>query len=163
MPASPAPTDARRWPAATIQRRVEWVDTDAAGHQHNSAILRWVEACEAELFRNLGIQDYVPSAPRVQQLVNFTARLFFAQVVTTNVRIEKVGRTSLTIAFEVFGEPFHGAERVSAANGHVITAHVSDTGRATPWPQSFLDAIRPEKSSSSSTEIPSPSLPKEHH
>lgn len=166
MRPSPAPTEFTGLPAATIQRRVEWVDTDAAGHQHNSAILRWVEACEAELFRDLGIDDYVPSAPRVQQLVNFTARLFFGQLVTTQVRIEKVGRTSLTIAFEVFGEPFRGAERVSAANGHVITAHVSDAGRATPWPQCFLDAIRSEKPRSTSTEIPHPSLPslpKEHH
>lgn len=162
MPVSPTETDTVQMPAATIQRRVEWIDTDAAGHQHNSAILRWVEACEAQLFRDLGLDEYVPSAPRVQQLVNFTARLFFGQLVTTQVRIDTVGRTSLTITFEVFGEPFHGAERVLAAHGHVITVHVSAAGRATPWPRSFLDAIRSGESSPPIVENPSPSLPKEH-
>lgn len=162
MPAPPT-VDVVRLPTATIQRYVEWVDTDAAGHQHNSAILRWFEACEAELFRSVGVDDYVPMTPRVQQVVNYTARLYFGQLVTTQVQIEKIGRTSLTIGFEVFGEPFHDSERVSAAHGHVITVHVSAAGRATPWPQSFLDAIRSEKLSPTSTEIPHHSLPKEHH
>jgi len=159
---TPPPTDAIRLPAATIQRYVEWVDTDAAGHQHNSAILRWFEACEAQLFRDIGVDDYVPTAPRVQQVVNYSARLFFGQCVTTRVGIEKIGRTSLTIAFEVFGEPFHGAQRVSAAHGHVVTVHVSAAGRATRWPQSFLDAIQTAGSRPTVAGIPSPPRPKEY-
>ena len=29
---------------ATVTRRVEWIDTDASGHQHNSLVMRLVEA-----------------------------------------------------------------------------------------------------------------------
>lgn len=35
----------------TIERTVEWYDTDAAGHQHHSCIVRFVEAAEAALLR----------------------------------------------------------------------------------------------------------------
>ena len=36
-------------PEVMIERAVEWYDTDAAGHQHHSVILRWAEA--ADCFR----------------------------------------------------------------------------------------------------------------
>jgi len=32
-----------------IERRVEWPDTDADGHQHHSVVMRWVEEAEAAL------------------------------------------------------------------------------------------------------------------
>ena len=35
--------------AVLVQRRVEWPDTDAAGHYHHSTVVRWVEAAEAVL------------------------------------------------------------------------------------------------------------------
>ena len=44
---------------ATLERTIEWVDTDAAGHQHNSAVLRFVEACEAKVFRDLDLAAHV--------------------------------------------------------------------------------------------------------
>lgn len=139
--AAPAAT-APSLPAATISRHVEWIDTDAAGQQHNSSILRWMETCEAELFRNLGLDDYFPRAPRVQQVVNYTARLFFGQQVTTSVSIQKLGRTSLTLGFEVIGEAFRGRERVSAANGHVVVVHMAPGAeRSSPWPEAMLAAI----------------------
>src|SRR5213595_194769 len=40
----------RPCPHASIDRNVEWVETDASGHQHNSSVMRWVESAEAELF-----------------------------------------------------------------------------------------------------------------
>ena len=94
---------------ATLVRTIEWVDTDAAGHQHNSAVLRFVEACEAKLFRDLDLPEYFPSAPRVRHELNYRAKLYFGQQVTTTVVVEKIGRTSMTFSFEVWA-------RNSAAN-----------------------------------------------
>ena len=91
---------------ATLVRTIEWVDTDAAGHQHNSAVLRFVEACEAKLFRDLDLPEYFPSAPRVRHELNYRAKLYFGQQVTTTVVVEKIGRTSMTFSFEVWGEEF---------------------------------------------------------
>lgn len=136
-------TETPPYATATIHRHVEWVDTDAAGHHHNSAILRWVEACEAELSHDLGLDDYFPSAPRVHQTVDFTSRLSFGQEVTTTVAIRKIGRTSLTLDFEVFGEAFGGQDRIAAAHGFLVTVHMAPAGdHATPWPQATIDAIR---------------------
>lgn len=120
---------------ATLERAIEWVDTDAAGHQHNSAVLRFVEACEAKLFRDLDLPDYFPTAPRVRHELNYRAKLYFGQQVTTTVVVEKIGRTSMTFSFEVWGEEFRGEPRALAAHGSFVTAHVARGGTAaTPWP-----------------------------
>ena len=120
---------------ATLERTIEWVDTDAAGHQHNSAVLRFVEACEAKLFRDLDLPEYFPTAPRVRHELNYRAKLYFGQQVTTTVVVEKIGRTSMTFSFEVWGEEFRGEPRALAAHGSFVTAHVARGGTAaTPWP-----------------------------
>lgn len=136
-------------PQASVERTVEWVDTDASGHQHNSAILRWVEAAEAELFRKLQLPDYFPSAPRVQQVINYKAKLWFGQRVTATVKINELGRTSLTMGFEVRGEPFGASDGgirgsgLVAAFGTVTTAHVpAGAATALPWPEHFVRAVR---------------------
>lgn len=126
-----------RFPEACIERTVEWVDTDASGHQHNSAILRWVEAAEAELFRSLDLPDYFPSAPRVQQVINYKAKLWFGQRITATVRVSALGRTSLTMAFEVTSD---GGD--VAAFGTVTTVHVpSGATSAEPWPEHLVRRI----------------------
>lgn len=137
------------FPEASVERTVQWVDTDASGHQHNSAILRWVEAAEAELFRNLELPEYFPSAPRVQQVINYKAKLWFGQRVTATVKISALGRTSLTIAFEVrgftSGIPYSGSHDggTVAATGTVTTAHVPQgAAAAEPWPEHFIRAVR---------------------
>lgn len=127
-----------RFPEASVQRTVEWVDTDASGHQHNSAILRWVEAAEAELFRSLELPDYFPSAPRVQQVINYKAKLWFGQRITATVTVSALGRTSLTLAFEVASD----AGEV-AAYGTVTTVYVPHgTAAAQPWPEHFVKALQ---------------------
>lgn len=127
---------------ATLERIIEWVDTDAAGHQHNSAVLRFVEACEAKLFRDLGLPEYFPSAPRVRHEFNYRAKLYFGQRVTTTVTVEKIGRTSMTFGFEVWGEVFRGQPRTLAAHGSFVTAHVAEGGTAaSPWPAGLTARI----------------------
>ncbi|GGJ30123.1 acyl-CoA thioesterase [Paenarthrobacter histidinolovorans] len=126
------------FPEACVERTVEWVDTDASGHQHNSAIMRWVEAAEAELFRSLELPDYFPSAPRVQQVVNYKAKLWFGQRITATVKIQALGRTSLTMAFEVKSD-----DGGVAAYGTLTTVHVPNgTTTAQPWPEHVVRAIQ---------------------
>ncbi|MFI2565356.1 acyl-CoA thioesterase [Paenarthrobacter sp. NPDC018779] len=131
-------------PEASVQRTVEWVDTDASGHQHNSAILRWVEAAEAELFRALELPDYFPSAPRVQQIINYKAKLWFGQRVTASVRVQALGRTSLTLEFEVRGHPLPtpaGTPDGGTPDAGTLDAGTPDAG--TPDPGT-LDAGTPD-------------------
>lgn len=125
-----------------MTRHIEWVDTDAAGHQHNSVILRFVEACEAQLFRDLNIPEYFGQAPRVRQEVNFKAKLYFGQAVTTTVTLKRLGEKSMTFSFEVWGEPFKDRPRRLSADGAFITVCVprgSETSH--PWPPSISSAL----------------------
>ena len=129
---------------ATVERTIEWVDTDAAGHQHNSAVLRFVEACEAKLFRDLDLPEYFPSAPRVRHELNYRAKLYFGQRVTTTVVVERIGGTSMTFSFEVWGEEFDGEPRALAAHGSFVTAHVArGATAASPWPAELTAKVTP--------------------
>jgi acyl-CoA thioester hydrolase len=128
--------------SCSIERTVEWVDTDAAGHQHNSVILRWAEACEAQLFRELDLPDYFPTAPRVRQTVNFTAKLYFGQRVRTTIHVEEIGEKSLTLAFKTEGLDAEGAVKNKAAQGTVVSAHVAPgADHASAWPASIRERI----------------------
>lgn len=126
-----------------VERIVEWVDTDAAGHQHNSAIMRWVESAEAELFRQLNLPDYFPTAPRVHHSINFRAKLWFGQTVTIKVWVMVIGTTSMTFGFEVLGQPMEEHDGGLAADGTFVTAHVpfGATGSA-PWPAHVLASVK---------------------
>lgn len=124
---------------ASATSRVEWVDTDAAGHHHNTAIVRFVEAAEAELARRHGLTGYFGAAPRVHHSVDYESRLFFGQVVTAVVTVERIGTSSMTFAFEVWGEAFEQRPRQRAARGRFVVAHVPGPGGgAEPWPADWV-------------------------
>jgi acyl-CoA thioester hydrolase len=120
----------------TIERRVEWHDTDAAGHQHHSAILRWVEAAEAELMRRHGIEWLFGRTPRVRHEVNYHSRLWFGDVVRARLGVEHMGRTSLRLGFQV-----HGPAGLAADGSLVIVHALPDSPTATPWPDEVRAAI----------------------
>ncbi|MGF1429015.1 acyl-CoA thioesterase [Kitasatospora sp. LaBMicrA B282] len=124
MPAPPA-----ELPSVLVERRVEWSDTDAAGHYHFSAVQRWVEAAEAVLLRRLGLMGLFGSIPRVHFEADYLERLWFGEPVQTALRVERVGRSSLSYAFEVRGP--NGL----AATGRLTVVHAAvDAKGAVPWP-----------------------------
>lgn len=130
-------------PTGVHRTHVEWIDTDAAGIHHNTSIARWAEAAEADLMRGVGLTGYFPVAPRVRYEADFTASLRPGDEVTATTRIQRLGRTSLTLAFEVWGGP-PGREPVLAARGRCVTVHLDGrSGRPTPWPTEWRGALDP--------------------
>jgi acyl-CoA thioester hydrolase len=118
--------------AIMVRRRVEWSDTDAAGHYHHSAVIRWVEAAEAALYRALGCESLFGVIPRIHYDVRYSARLWFGDVVEVHLRVARVGRTSLTHAFDVLHDG------VSAASGTVSVVHTPDSSAGSqPWPETL--------------------------
>ncbi|MGY5061043.1 acyl-CoA thioesterase, partial [Streptomyces sp. 900105755] len=105
--------------------RVEWSDTDASGHYHNTAVARFVEAAEAALVRERGVVGYFGVAPRVRYEVDFTAPLWFQQEVTTVLTVERVGTSSMTFGFEVWGEEIDGGARGLAGGGRDNVVHLA--------------------------------------
>jgi acyl-CoA thioester hydrolase len=107
---------------------VEWPDTDAAGHYHHSSVIRWVEAAEAALHTELGLDELFGTVPRVHYEVDYLARLWFRDLVQITLEVESVGRTSLTYAFVV------RRDGEVAARGRMVCVHADPKGEgATAW------------------------------
>jgi acyl-CoA thioester hydrolase len=115
--------------SVVVQRRVEWPDTDAAGHYHHSTVIRWVEAAESVLHERLGLLDLFGVVPRVRYEVDYLARLWFRDIVDIEIRIAEVGRTSVTYGFEVRC----GGE--AAVRGSMVAVNSNPrVGGTTQWP-----------------------------
>ena len=129
----------------SLTGRVEWVDTDAAGIYHNSAVIRFVESAEAALLRECGLVGYFPVAPRVRYEVDFHAPLYFGQEVTTDLDIAHLGSSSMRFEFSIWGEAFEGRERQLAAQGAYVTVHIDRTASgavAAPWPSRWHEELQ---------------------
>ncbi|WP_156722174.1 acyl-CoA thioesterase [Streptomyces apocyni] len=135
--ATGAPAGARYLPSIVIERRVEWPDTDAAGHYHHSTVVRWVEAAEAALLRRLGLAHLFGSTPRVRFEADYRARLWFGESVRTELQVTSVGTSSLHYGFTVRGEKW-----AVAAVGRMVVVHSAAraTG-STPWPDGVRDVL----------------------
>lgn len=122
----------------TIERIVEWPDTDAAGHYHHSTVIHWVEAAEAELHERLGLLHLYGVVPRVSYAAEYHARLWFRDRVTITFLVAEVGRTSIHYRFEVKrGDDL-------AVRGTMSAVQIDQsTGATVPWPDDvrakFLD------------------------
>jgi acyl-CoA thioester hydrolase len=126
-PAMPALPDPAR---VVIRRRIEWMDTDAAGIYHWTTAFRLAEAAEASLHTALGIAHVTFGAtPRVSVAADFAASLRFNDAVDVELAVQALGRSSVTYDLRITGPAG------PAVSGRVTAAFVDpDTGRASPWP-----------------------------
>lgn len=128
-------------------RHIEWVDNDAAGHQHDSVVTRFVEAGEAKLFRELGVDSYFGISPRVRHEIDFRAKPYFGQQVTTAVIVERIGTSSMVFAFEVWGHRPEGRQAVLAAQGRFVRSCVPQGAeKSAPWPAEVLIVLQRQSS-----------------
>lgn len=95
----------------TCRRTLAWSQTDAAGHNHFTALFAWLEEAEQALWQALGHAERLPSLPRDRVGADYLERL------ATQVLLD--GRT------------------VQQAR-HVV-AHTPD--RALPWPDDVRAAL----------------------
>ena len=121
----------------TIRRRIEWMDTDAAGIYHWTTVFRLAEAAEASLHTALGIADRTFGAtPRLAASGDFRMPLRFNDIVDVRLEITGVGRSSLTQTAEVS----RGGELAATAELTICLID-RETGRATPWPEDIRAAL----------------------
>lgn len=124
-------------PTVSIQRRVQWMDTDAAGIWHHSVVIRWAEEAEAELHRQLGIIDQTFGAtPRVRTGFDFRQGLRFDDVVDINLAVIAVGTTSVTYQIDVT------SETSLVASGQLVAVFIDrETGEKRAWTDSLRKAL----------------------
>lgn len=119
-----------------VRRRVEWLDTDAAGHYHHSAVTRWVEYAETVLLDRLGLTDLLGRAPRVRYEVDYTSVLWFNDIIEVELRVATVGRTSVTYEFVV-----RRAGEIAAQGTMVVVNCDPSVGTPEPWPDATRSAF----------------------
>jgi YbgC/YbaW family acyl-CoA thioester hydrolase len=115
--------------------RVAWMDTDAGGRIHFTAVFRWAEAVETELMRRLGVLGPEwGSFPRRKVEAEYLKVLRFDDEIETRLRVDNVGRTSVTYAWTISkdGEAY--------VRGRHTVVHVDAEGHPTPLP----DGLRAE-------------------
>lgn len=76
--------------------RVAWVDTDAGGRIHFSNAFRWAEVAETSLMRRIGMLERWGDYPRRHVEAEFHKVLVFEDEFDVRLRVEAVGRTSIT-------------------------------------------------------------------
>ena len=80
------PSIAAMGATATLTRRLDWSDTDAAGYWHHSTFWKYAEAGEAELARQLGLTDQIFGvAPRRSVAAEFHRPVYFDDEVQENL------------------------------------------------------------------------------
>lgn len=114
----------------TVQRRIEWFDTDASGQYHYTTAFRLVEAAENALLERLSLLDETAGRlPRVHVEADFRAPLGHRDLVDVSIEVAALGTTSITYAFEI------RREGLLCAQGKVVGALMaSASGGAKPWP-----------------------------
>jgi YbgC/YbaW family acyl-CoA thioester hydrolase len=107
--------------------RVAWADTDAGGRIHFTAAFRWAEAVETELMRRLGVHAAAwGDFPRRKVEAEYLNVLRFDDEIEIRLRVENVGRTSVTYAWTIAkgGEAY--------IKGRHTVVHVDANGQPEP-------------------------------
>ena len=109
--------------------RVQWIDTDAGERIHFTVAFRWAEATETLLYKRIGLpNEELRRFPRRHVEADYLRVLVYDDEIELRLRVDKVGTTSLTFAWEAV----HEGE--IAITGRHTVVYVDDDGRPSPVP-----------------------------
>ncbi|MBT3667533.1 MAG: acyl-CoA thioesterase [Opitutae bacterium] len=123
----------------SITRRVEFSETDLAGIMHFTNFYRWMEICEHEFLRSLGLSVDMEDEngrfgwPRVKTSCRFKRPLRFEEEVEVKLIISEICDRSIVYTFQFWKH--EGGEHVKAAEGETVAACVrfdQSSGSMTP-------------------------------
>lgn len=113
---------------ASTDIRVRWGDTDTSGRVYYGRIFGFFEAAEVEMWRSVDAVELFSHLPRVHAEADYRAALLFDDLITVHARLEKVGRSSVTIGFRIE----RGGETTCV--GRTVAAHVPSRPHGEPVP-----------------------------
>jgi len=122
-----------RWPI-----RILFIDTDASGRIHYTALLRYFEAAEIELFRAAGAQEERDEVafPRVHVECDYRAAVYFDDELVIELSIGNMGRSSIELLYRAM------KKGVVAASGKIVIAAMNPkTGRSTEIPPALREKL----------------------
>ena len=113
-----------------MYRRVLFHETDASSLLHFTNTLRYMEDCEHEFLRELGVTVYATSKsdltawPRVEISCKYFAPIHFDDEVAVRLFIKAIGNSSLTYQFQIRRR----SDEELCAVGHMVTVYVTQHG-----------------------------------
>lgn len=125
------------------QVRVPWADLDSGRRIHFTALLRYFERAEGEFFRFLGLPPTVIYSdprygmPRVHAECDYFAPVGLDDLLSIEVSVERVGRSSLTLRFDAT------KDEQAVAQGRITMVRTDLTaGKSVPLPEELVAALR---------------------
>lgn len=117
--------------AFRFQTRIRFIDTDASGRIHYTAMFRYFESAEIEFMRTFGLtytqREY--AFPRVHVECDFKLAMQHDDPIDIDLRLTKVGTSSLRLEFETYKE-----DRLAAKGVVVIACMDRETQQSRPIP-----------------------------
>ncbi|WMS43696.1 thioesterase family protein [Acuticoccus sp. MNP-M23] len=132
-----------RFPAAYVLA-TRWADNDVYGHINNAAYYGLIDtAVNRFMIARAGID--IHAGPLIALVVETGCRyhsaLEFPQDIEVALRVERIGRTSVTWNAGLFAAPA-APDDPAAADAHFIHVLVDrNTRRPAPWPDAMRDAL----------------------
>lgn len=123
----------------SVKKRVRYAEIDGQKVVFNSRYLEYFDLGMTEYWRELGVHaTYPEGAPEfhvARSEVNYRAPILFDEEIDICVRCARVGRSSMTIEFEI-----HGAGKDDLrADGLLVDVHVAEAqGAVQPVPDEFV-------------------------
>lgn len=123
--------------------RIRFVDTDATGRIHYSALFRHVETAEDEFFRMIG-RPYFSTAhnglsyPRVHVEADYKLPLLYDAEIAIRVTPTRIGSKSYTLFFEVLLDA-----KIAATATIVIACMSTTTQKSHPLPDALREILTP--------------------
>jgi YbgC/YbaW family acyl-CoA thioester hydrolase len=130
--------------AFILEQRVAWSDVDLAGIVYFPRYFSYFENAELEWFRSHGLsyegilEETGVWLPRVACHSNFRAPAKLAELLSIELRLDRLGRTSFTLGFDAFRLP----DRTAIADGYIVVAAVDrESFRPTPVPHRLVQLL----------------------
>ncbi|MDQ2710964.1 MAG: acyl-CoA thioesterase [Acidobacteriota bacterium] len=122
-----------------FQTRIRFIDTDASGRIHYTAMFRYFESAEIEFMRSFGL-TYVGNDftfPRVHVECDFQLALQHDDLIDIEVCLTKLGRSSVRLEFRT------RKDSLAAATGAVVIACMDkQTQRAIAIPEELRSRLQ---------------------
>jgi YbgC/YbaW family acyl-CoA thioester hydrolase len=139
--------------AFKIEHRIPWSDVDLARIVYFPRYFSYFEMAELEWYRTQGLvyEDVLEGLgiwmPRVGAHCNYRAPAHLAELLSIEMHLERLGRTSYTFGFNAYRLP----ERIHLADGHIAIVTVArESFRPVPIPAkltSLLEGLPQERGS----------------
>ena len=116
--------------AFSIQRRVQFAETDMAGVAHFANYFRWMEEVEHAFFRSVGLSVAMQHEgreigwPRVAVSCEYNGPVRFEDELELRLRVIKIGQTSLTYEVDII----RGIEEVAQGKVTSVCCAVKPDG-----------------------------------